>query len=95
MNGSFVAAATGAYSSMYYGYDPILAIIMIVFLLHASELILAKICGFFIDFRMPLALVVRDLMLPVMFVDALLVDEYTWHGEKIKIKEADEFISIT
>ena len=95
MNGSFVAAATGAYSSMYYGYDPILAIIMIVFLLHASELILAKICGFFIDFRMPLALLVRDLMLPVMFVDALLVDEYTWHGEKIKIKEADEFISIT
>ena len=95
MNGSFIAALTGAYSSMYYGYDPLLAIILIVALLHAGEILLAKICGFFIDYRMPLALLVRDLMLPIMFVDALLVDEYTWHGEKIKIKEADEYISIT
>jgi hypothetical protein len=30
-----------------------------------------------------------------MFIDALLVDEYTWHGEKIKIKETDEYISLT
>ena len=95
MNGSFIAALTGAYSSMYYGYDPLLAMIVIVALLHTGEMLLAKICGFFIDYRMPLALLVRDLMLPVMFVDALLVDEYTWHGEKIKIKEADEYISIT
>jgi len=95
MNGSFVAALTGAYSSMYYGYDPLVAIILIVALMHAGEILLARICGFFVDWRMPLALVARDLMLPIMFIDALLIDEYTWHGEKIKIKEADEYISIT
>jgi ceramide glucosyltransferase len=68
---------------------------LIVASLHIGEIILAKICGFFIDWRMPFALIVRDIMLPVMFIDALLIDEYVWHGEKIKIKEADEYMGLS
>ena len=95
MNGSFIAALAGAYASINYGYDPLLSVVTIVLSLHSGEMILAKICGFFVDWRMPIALLIRDLMLPIMFIDALLVDEYTWHGEKIKIKETDEYISLT
>ncbi len=95
MNGSFIAAVTGAFAAIEYGYNPLAVAILIVASLHIGEIILAKICGFFVDWRMPFALIVRDIMLPVMFIDALLIDEYVWHGEKIKIKEADEYMGLS
>jgi ceramide glucosyltransferase len=33
---------------------------------------------------------VRDLMLPVMFIDALIYDDFVWHGAEMTVREAEE-----
>jgi ceramide glucosyltransferase len=93
MNGSFVAVVLGAYAALEFGGDPTIAGLTaaaIVGALHGGELWLAKVCGFPLDWRKPLALLMRDLLLPVMFVDALLFDDFVWHGNAMTVREVED-----
>lgn len=93
MNGSFAAVVLGAYAALEFGGDATaaaLAAVAVMGSLHAGEMLLAKVCSFALDWRMPFALVARDLMLPVMFVDALLFDDFVWHGNAMTVREIEE-----
>ncbi len=92
MNGSFAAAVFGAYAALQFEADPALVATLVVASLHIGEIALARICGFALDWCTPLALLMRDLMLPVMFVDALLFDDFVWHGNAMTVGEAEETI---
>ena len=93
MNGSFAAIVLGAYAAVQLdgGISTVaLVTTLIVFSLHGGEIWLARVCGFPLDWRTPFALMVRDLMLPVMFIDALLYDDFVWHGAEMTVREAEE-----
>lgn len=87
MNGSFVAVLSGAIAAQGLGFDPLPVVAAIISLLHGSELILARICGFVLEWRTPFALAMRDLLLPVIFVDGLIFDNFSWHGEAMTVRE--------
>jgi ceramide glucosyltransferase len=96
MNGSFVAVVLGAYAALAIGGDVTMAAIAaaaIVGVMHGGELWLAKVCGFPLDWRKPFALLMRDLLLPVMFVDALLFDDFVWHGNPMTVREVEDTVS--
>jgi ceramide glucosyltransferase len=96
MNGSFVAVVLGAYAALEFGGDATIAALTaaaIVGAMHGGELWLAKICGFPLDWRKPFALIMRDLLLPVMFVDALLFDDFVWHGNAMTVREVEDTAS--
>jgi len=90
MNGSFVPVTLGAYAAVLFEVDAAIAAGAILAALHAGELALARICGWTLDWRLPIALLTRDLLLPVMFVDALLFDDFTWHGARMTVREEEE-----
>ncbi|PPD44742.1 MAG: ceramide glucosyltransferase [Methylocystis sp.] len=93
MNGSFAAVVLGAYAALEFGGDAAAAGLMaaaVMAVLHLGEIWLARVCGFPLDWRTPIALVMRDLMLPVMFVDALLFDDFVWHGNAMTVREVEE-----
>jgi ceramide glucosyltransferase len=90
MNGSFMAAVLGAIAAAQTDVNPALVAALIVVTLHGGEMLLARICGFTLDWRTPFALLVRDLLLPVIFVDGLLVDSFTWHGNEMTVRELEE-----
>lgn len=87
MNGSVVAVLCGAFAAQGLGYDSLIVAAMIISILHGTELLLAKICGFVIGWRMPLALLIRDLMLPVIFIDGLIFDDFSWRGVSMTVRE--------
>ncbi len=93
MNGSFVAIVLGAYAALQFGGNVGAALTtaaLILASLHLGEIVLARICGFPIDWRTPFALVLRDLLLPVMFLDAVLFDDFVWHGNAMSVREEQE-----
>ena len=93
MNGSFAPIVLGAYAAVQLdgGISTVaLVTTLIVFSLYGGEIWLARVCGLPLDWRTPFALIVRDLMLPVMFVDALLFDDFVWHGNEMTVREAEE-----
>ncbi|KAF2989003.1 ceramide glucosyltransferase [Methylocystis sp. MJC1] len=95
MNGSFAAVVFGAYAALEFGGDAAAAALTaaaIVGSLHGGELWLARVCRFPFDWRTPFALIMRDLLLPVMFVDALLFDDFVWHGNAMTVREVEDTV---
>ena len=44
---------------------------------------MARCAGWHFSWRMPLAILIRDLLLPVMWIDAWLNDEIVWRGSTV------------
>ncbi len=92
MNGSFVPVVLGAYAALQFEANVALVAAAILAALHGGELLLARICGWTLHWRMPAALLARDVLLPVMFVDACLFDDFVWHGNQMSVREAEETV---
>lgn len=95
MNGSFAAVVFGAYAALEFGGDAAAAALTAVAIagaLHGGEIWLARVCRFPLDWRTPFALIMRDLLLPVMFVDALLFDDFVWHGNAMTVREVEDTV---
>jgi ceramide glucosyltransferase len=50
---------------------------------YGTELMLAKAAQWHLSWRMPFALILRDLLLPALWLDAWIGDSYTWRGTTI------------
>lgn len=48
-----------------------------------AEAVLARCAGWHLSWRMPAAMLLRDLMLPGLWLDAWLSDEITWRGSTV------------
>ncbi len=92
-NGSFAPVFLGAYSALLFDGDATLTAGAILISLYAAEMLLARICGWALDWRTPFALLVRDALLPAMFVDACLFDDFVWHGNAMTVREEQETTS--
>ena len=90
MNGSFAPVFLGAYATLQFEGDAVMAAGIILASLYCAEMLLARVCGWTLDWRTPLALVARDVMLPVMFVDACLFDDFIWHGNEMTVRVEEE-----
>jgi ceramide glucosyltransferase len=53
-----------------------------------SEAALARIAGWHWSIRMPLACILRDVLLPLLWVDAWLGSSFTWRGTEMRPREA-------
>ena len=91
-NGAFMPVLLGAYSAELLGgpWFAATAAVSILAALYCAEYQLARVCNWTRDWRLPFAMLVRDLMLPVMFVDACLFDDFVWHGNAMTVREQEE-----
>jgi ceramide glucosyltransferase len=91
-NGAFMPVLLGAYSAELLDGPWLAAIVAVSILaaLYSAEYQLARLCDWTRDWRLPFAMFVRDAMLPVMFVDACLFDDFVWHGNAMTVREEEQ-----
>ena len=58
-------------------------------LLYLTEFVLARANRWYFSWRMPLLFLLRDLMLPVIYLDAWLLDDFTWRGNAMSVREEE------
>ncbi|HMK90711.1 MAG TPA: ceramide glucosyltransferase [Methylocystis sp.] len=92
MNGSLFPVVLGSYAALQLDGPAALTAAAILASLYGSELALARICGWALDWRLPFAMLARDAMLPVMFLDACLYDDFVWHGNAMTVAEQEETV---
>jgi hypothetical protein len=51
--------------------------------------LLARLNRWHFSWRMPLLLVFRDLVLPVIYIDAWITDEFVWRGNEMTMREEE------
>ncbi|ACK49112.1 Ceramide glucosyltransferase [Methylocella silvestris BL2] len=82
-----LVAAYGAHALDASAFGVLGAAVLTALVWHIPEMILARTAGWHFSWRMPLMFVLRDLMLPIMYVDAWFVDNFTWRGNEMSVRE--------
>ncbi len=83
--GSALPIIAGAYaaSRLELGIAAIIALLLVVWF--GAEALLARAAGWHFSPRMPLAFLLRDVVLPVLWINAWLSDDFVWRGNAMNL----------
>jgi ceramide glucosyltransferase len=56
---------------------------------YGPEALLARQNRWHFSWRMPFLFVFRDLLLPVIYIDAWITDEFVWRGNEMTMREEE------
>ena len=90
LTGSLFSVLAGSYAAWANGYNPLLAAALLTLIWFAAEAQLALGAGWRLSVVSPLAWLVRDLMLPMMFVTAWLANDFVWRGNEMDVTESKQ-----
>jgi ceramide glucosyltransferase len=90
LTGALPPALAAAYAARDMHVDPWSASLAVVAVLYVAEIALLAAARFPLSWRTPFAMALRDLCLPAMWLDAWLVDDFTWHGQRMSVRETGE-----
>lgn len=92
--GPLPALLLGALALPAFGLSPWLAPLLVLLPCYPAEALLARGVGWHWSWRMPLALLVRDIVFPGIWAYAFVAGEVSWRGNAMKIKAdgTDELI---
>lgn len=88
--GPLVPALLAAYAAPAFGFSAWQAVLAVLALWYAGEIVLAKGVGWFLNWRTPLAYLARDLVFPGIWAYAFVAREVSWRGNAMKIKTDGE-----
>jgi len=87
--GPFLSCLAAAYAAFHFGVNVPGAILSVALLWYAPELLFAKALKWHVSSATPIALVLRDLMFPVIYIDAWLTDDFAWRGHEMSVREEE------
>jgi len=90
LSGPLLPVVLAAVALPAFGWSAWLAPVLVLLPWYAAELALAYGVGWYLSWRMPLALLIRDLVFPGVWVYAFLAGEVSWRGNAMKIKTDGE-----
>ena len=88
--GPLVPAVLAAFGAPAFGFPAWLGVLAVLGLWYAAEIALARSVGWFVNWRTPLAYLVRDLAFPGIWAYAFVAREVSWRGNAMKIKADGE-----
>jgi ceramide glucosyltransferase len=65
---------------------PALSVLVFAVLWYGCETLLAAVAGWHVSLRYPVFCLLRDLLLPALFVGALRGDEFVWRGNEMQVE---------
>jgi ceramide glucosyltransferase len=83
LTGCFFPMIAGGYAAAALGVDVGLVCALLLAIWFGAEAALARCAGWHLSWRLPAAMLLRDLMLPALWVDAWLSDEVVWRGSTV------------
>ncbi|MGB8277977.1 MAG: ceramide glucosyltransferase [Methylovirgula sp.] len=87
--GPAVPVILASYTAHLMDWNVVLAAGLTLGLLYCAEFILARANRWYFSWRLPLFFLLRDLMLPAIYVDAWLLDDFTWRGNAMSVREEE------
>ena len=87
---SATPALVGAYAAILLGWNAPLTAALVLLSLYCSEIILAFANKWYFSWRLPFLFLLRDLMLPAIYFDAWLMDDFVWRGTAMSVREEEK-----
>lgn len=87
--GGALPIISGSYAAHLLGLNVPLVALSVAALLYSAEAFMAIRNGWYFTWRTPFLLALRDLMLPAIYVDAWLLDDFVWRGNSMTVREEE------
>jgi ceramide glucosyltransferase len=87
--GGALPLISGCYAAHLLGWNIPLVAFAIAAVLYSTESYMAIRNGWYFTWRLPFLFVLRDLMLPAIYVDAWLLDDFVWRGNAMSVREEE------
>lgn len=84
--GSALPLSAGAYVAAMRGLNAAAVAAALLALWLGAEALLARAAGWHLSWRLPFALLLRDLMLPMLWIAAWLGNDFVWRGTKMNMR---------
>ena len=88
LTGPLLTIIAGSAAAMDQGWYGSVAALAIMLLWYLPEMLLARTTGWYRSWRSPLAFLVRDLVMPCLWIGAWLGSDFTWRGSAMTAREA-------
>jgi ceramide glucosyltransferase len=86
LSGSVAPLITGTWAAAALGLDPLATLAGLAIVWYGGEVVLARAAGWHCSARAPLAWMLRDLLLPVLWVKAWLGSSFEWRGNHMRVE---------
>jgi ceramide glucosyltransferase len=93
--GALVPAGLAAIVAWAYGVSPAAAAISVLALWYGSEALISHLCGWPLTWRFPFAVLLRDLMLPFVWMAGWRNAAFEWRGNGMRVKPVDTPSAVT
>jgi len=85
LTGSTMPFAAGVFAAPFFDYDPLAVLLVLSAIWFGAEAMLAKAAGWHLGVLSPLAWVMRDLLLPVLWLEGWAGDTFVWRGNDMSV----------
>jgi ceramide glucosyltransferase len=76
------------YAAARLGLDAVAILALLLVIWYGAEAVLARVAGWYFSPRLALALLLRDLTLPALWIAAWLSDDFVWRGNAMNLHAA-------
>jgi ceramide glucosyltransferase len=87
--GSVLPMAAGMFAAPIFDYDPLVALLALSAIWFGAEALLARVARWHLGVLSPLAWVMRDLLLPVLWVEGWVGDTFVWRGNDMSVAKEE------
>ena len=80
----------GAYAALHYNIDWALVVALIAAIWYLPQIILSYRLGWHLSWASPIAMLLRDILHLIVWIDAWLTHDFVWRGNAMSVREQDE-----
>ncbi|MCI0467346.1 MAG: ceramide glucosyltransferase, partial [Beijerinckiaceae bacterium] len=87
--GAALPCALAGYAAASFEADMAAALVCLALAWYVPETLFVRALNWHLTWRMPLLFVLRDLLLPIVYIDAWCIDHFVWRGNEMTMREEE------
>jgi ceramide glucosyltransferase len=95
LSGCTLPAAAAAVAATAFDVDPLMALAGLLSLWLGAEVLLAHVAGWHLRWHSPFTWLLRDVLLPVLWVEGWVGDTFVWRGNDMSVAEQNRELAVT
>ncbi|MBS0253074.1 MAG: glycosyltransferase [Proteobacteria bacterium] len=95
LSGCSLPAAASVVAATALDVDPLIALTGLLSVWMGAEVLLARVAGWHLRWHSPFAWLLRDALLPVLWIEGWLGDTFVWRGNDMSVAEPNRELAVT
>ena len=88
--GALLPMLAGGYAALHYDINCVLVVALIATIWYPPQILLTHRLSWHLSWANPIAMLLRDILHLLVWIDAWLTDDFTWRGNAMSVREEDE-----